>query len=145
MKKDDKIYLQFECHFSYYYSYHYRHDFIIFLLHLQKRQTTREDNLMPPTPQTTTTTTRQLEKVNSDKYLTNSGCCSKSYGFFFYKEANLNVSTIIPLERSYYNWSKTWIRLFSLSHTTILPSLRFAVDTGHLNSPLPLPSLPKFV
>ena len=102
------------------------------LLHSQKRQTTREDNLMPP-------------PGNSDKYLTNSGCCSKSYGFFFYTEDNLNVSTIIPVERSYYNWSKTWIRLFSLSHTTILPSLRFAVDTGHLNSPLPLPSLPKFV
>ena len=106
------------------------------LLHSQKMQTTCENNLMPP---------RQLEKVNSDKYLTNSGCCSKSYGFFFYKEANLNVSTIIPLERSYYNWSKTWIRLFSLSHTTILPSLRFAVDTGHLNSPLSLPAPPNFV
>ena len=103
------------------------------LLHSQKRQTTREDNLMPPTRQQ-----RQIPHEFRTLF-------EKLRFLFLDKEANLNVSTIIPLERSYYNWSKTWIRLFSLSHTTILPSLRFAVDTGHLNSPLPLPSLPKFV
>ena len=103
------------------------------LLHSQKRQTTREDNLMPPTRQQ-----RQIPHEFRTLF-------EKLRFLFLDKEANLNVSTIIPLERSYYNWSKTWIRLFSLSHTTILPSLRFAVDTGHLNSPLSLPSLPNFV
>ena len=103
------------------------------LLHSEKRQTTREDNLMPPTRQQ-----RQIPHEFRTLF-------EKLRFLFLDKEANLNVSTIIPLERSYYNWSKTWIRLFSLSHTTILPSLRFAVDTGHLNSPLSLPSLPNFV
>ena len=103
------------------------------LLHSQKRQTTREDNLMPPTRQQ-----RQIPHEFRTLF-------EKLRFLFLDKEANLNVSTIIPLERSYYNWSKTWIRLFSLSHTTILPSLRFAVDTGHLNSPLSLPALPNFV
>ena len=103
------------------------------LLHSQKRQTTREDNLMPPT--------RQQGQIPHE-FRTLFG---KLRFLFLDKEVNLNFSTIIPLERSHYNWSKTWIRLFSLSHTTILPSLRVAVDTGHLNSPLPLPSLPKFV
>ena len=108
------------------------------LLHSQKRQTTREDNLMPPPPHPPTRQQRQIPHEFRMLF-------GKLRFLFLNKEANLNVSTIIPLERSYYNWSKTWIRLFSLSHTTILPSLRFAVDTGHLNSPLPLPSLPKFV
>ena len=103
------------------------------LLHSQKRQTTREDNLMPPTRQQ-----RQIPHEFRTLF-------EKLRFLFLDKEANLNVSTIIPLERSYYNWSKTWIRLFSLSHTTILPSLRVAVDTGHLNSPFPLPSHPNFV
>ena len=103
------------------------------LLHSQKRQTTREDNLTPPTRQQ-----RQIPHEFRTLF-------EKLRFLFLDKEANLNVSTIIPLERSYYNWSKTWIRLFSLSHTTILPSLRVAVDTGHLNSPLPLPSRPNFV
>ena len=104
------------------------------LLHSQKRQTTCEDNLMPAHPATVTNTSRIQDVVRK-----------KLRFLFLNKEANLNFSTIIPLERSYYNWSKTWIRLFSLSHTTILPSLRVAVDTGHLNSPLPLPSRPNFV
>ena len=39
----------------------------------------------------------------------------------------------------------TWIRLLWNSHTTILPSLRIAVENGFFNSPLPLPSLPNFV
>ena len=109
------------------------------LLHSQKRQTTFEGNLMPPPPPP-----GQLEKVNSDKYLTRWGC-SKNYGFLFYK-TNLTFSPIIiPLVRSYYILSKTWIRLFFLSHTTILPSLTFAVDLGKLNSPLSLPLLPNFV
>ena len=103
------------------------------LLHSEKRQTAREDNLMP--------TTRQQRQIPHEFRM----LFGKLRFLFLNKEANLNVSTIIPLERSYYNWSKTWIRLFSLSHTTILPSLRFAVDTGHLNSPLSLPSLPNFV
>ena len=103
------------------------------LLHSEKRQTAREDNLMPPT--------RQQRQIPHEFRM----LFGKLRFLFLNKEANLNVSTIIPLERSYYNWSKTWIRLFSLSHTTILPSLRFAVDTGHLNSPLSLPSLPNFV
>ena len=61
------------------------------LLHSQKRQTTFGGNLMPPPPPP-----RQLEKVNSDKYLTR-WCCSKNYGFLFYI-TNLNFSTvIIPL------------------------------------------------
>ena len=109
------------------------------LLHSQKRQTTLEGNLMPPLP-----TPQQLEKAKSDKYLTR-WCCSKNYGFLFYK-TNLNFSTIIiPLVRSYYILSNTWIRLLFISHTTILPSLRFAKDLGNLNSPLSLPSLPNFV
>ena len=103
------------------------------LLHSQKRQTTREDNLTPPT--------RQQRQIPHEFRM----LFEKLRFLFLFKEANLNVSTIIPLERSYYNWSKTWIWLFSLSHTTILPSLRVAVDTGHLNSPLPLPSRPNFV
>ena len=103
------------------------------LLHSEKRQTAREDNLMP--------TTRQQRQIPHEFRM----LFGKLRFLFLNKEASLNVSTIIPLERSYYNWSKTWIRLFSLSHTTILPSLRFAVDTGHLNSPLSLPSLPNFV
>ena len=71
--------------------------------------------------------------------------CSKNNGFSFYITI-LNILTIIiPLVRSYYILSKTWIRLLSLSHTIILPSLRFAVDLGNLNSPLSLPSLPNFV
>ena len=113
------------------------------LLHSQKRQTTFEGNLMPPSPHPPPPPWH-LEKVNSDKYLTRWGC-SKNYGFLFYK-TNLNFSTIIiPLVRSYYISSKTWIRLLSLSHTTILPSLRFAVESGFLNSALSLPSLPNFV
>ena len=111
------------------------------LLHSQKRQTTFEGNLMPPSPHPPPP--RHLEKVNSDKYLTRWGC-SKNYGFLFYK-TNLNFSTIIiPPVRSCYILSKTWIRLLRLSHTTILPSLRFAVDLGKLNSPLSLPLLPNF-
>ena len=108
------------------------------LLHSQKRQTTCEGNLMHPSPP------RELEKANSDKYLTRY-FFPKNYGFLFWIP-NLNFSTIItPLVRSYYIFSKTWIRLLLKSHTTILPSLRFAVDTGQLNSPLLLPSLPNFV
>ena len=103
------------------------------LLHSEKRQTAREDNLMP--------TTRQQRQI-PHKFRMLFG---KLRFLFLDKEVNLKVSSIISLERSYYNWSKTWIRLFSLSHTTILPSLRGAVDTGHLNSPLPLPSHPNFV
>ena len=103
------------------------------LLHLEKRQTAREDNLMP--------TTRQQRQIPHEFRM----LFGKLRFLFLDKEVNLKVSSIISLERSYYNWSKTWIRLFSLSHTTILPSLRFAVDTGHLNSPLSLPSLPNFV
>ena len=107
------------------------------LLHSQKRKTTFESNLMPPPPW-------QLEKVNNYKYLTRWGC-SKNYDFLF-QITNLNFSTIIiPLVRTYYILSKTCIRWLSISHTTIFPSLRFAVDTGRLNSPLSLPSLPNFV
>ena len=47
--------------------------------------------------------------------------------------------------RLFHVCSNTWIRLLLNSHTTILPSLRIAVENGLLNSPLPLPSLPNFV
>ena len=46
------------------------------------------------------------------------------------------LTTSILLVRSYYTLSKIWIRLFSMSDTAILPSLRFAVDLGLLNSPI---------
>ena len=105
---------------------------------------TEKTNYIRGQPNAPSPPPRQLEKVNSDKYLTR-WCCSKNDGFLFYI-TNLNFSTIIiALVRSYYILSKTWIRLFSLSHTTILPSLRFAVALGKLNSPLSLPSLPNFV
>ena len=45
-------------------------------LHSQKRQTTCENNLMPPAPW-------QLEKLNSDKYLTR-WFCSKNDGFLIH-------------------------------------------------------------
>ena len=105
------------------------------LLNSQKRQSTCEGNLMHPPPPP-----RELEKANSDKYLTRYFFFPKNYGFLFWIP-NLNFSTIIiPLLRSYYIFSKTWIRLLFVSHTTILPSLRFAVDTGNFNSPLTLPN-----
>ena len=118
------------------------------LLHSQKRQTTCsstcEGNLMHPSPPPLPPP-RELEKVNSDKYLTRYFFFPKNYGFLFWIP-NLNFSTIIiPLVRSYYILSNTWIRLLFISHTTILPSLRFAKDLGNLNSPLSLPSLPNFV
>ena len=46
------------------------------------------------------------------------------------------LTITIPLVRSYYTLSKIWIRLFFMSDTAILPSLRFAVDLGPLNSPI---------
>ena len=47
--------------------------------------------------------------------------------------------------RLFHLCSNIWIRLLFISHTTIVPSPRFAVATGFLNSPLPLPLLPNFV
>ena len=47
--------------------------------------------------------------------------------------------------RLFHVCSNTWIRSLFKSHTTILPSLRIAVEYGFFNSPLPLPSLPNFV
>ena len=82
---------------------------------------------------------RQLEKIPHEMAL------FEKLASLILDLSNLNRTTTIPLVRSYYNWSKTWIRLLFLSHTTILPSLRFAVENGNFNSPLPLPSLPKFV
>ena len=109
--------------------------FYIFLLHSQN-----EGNLMPPCPpppcnwkRSTVTNTSRIRVVR------------KILGFFLLLITNLNFSTIIPLVRSYYIFSKIWIRLLSLSHTTFLPSLRFAVEYGNFNSPLSLPSLPNFV
>ena len=138
------MYLQVECHFSYYYS----HDFVIYCYIHRKDKTTCEDNLMPPPPPRHPNPGRQRlpEKINSDKYLTR-WFCSKNYGFLFLITNSVNFSTIIiPLVRSCYILSKTWIRLLFVSHTTIiLPSLRFAVDLGNFNSPLSLPLLPNFV
>ena len=42
-------------------------------------------------------------------------------------------------------YSKIWIRLFLWSDTTILPSLRTAVEAGFLNSPILPPFVPNFV
>ena len=65
---------------SYYYSYYYSHDFIIYCYINRKYKlrvrTTKLLNptLPPPSP--------QLKKVNSDKYFIR-WCCSKNYGFLF--------------------------------------------------------------
>ena len=76
LKKDYKIYLQFQCHFRYYYSYYNSQD-------KQKRQTTREDNLMPPQP------TRQQWQIPHEFRI----LFGKLRFLFLDKEANLNVST----------------------------------------------------
>ena len=82
------------------------------LLHLQKRQTT-------------------VANTSRD------GVVQKIPVFFVRGNQFEPLLTItILLVRSYYTLSKIWIRLFSMSDTTILPSLRFAVDLGALNSPI---------
>ena len=70
VRKGYKIYLQVECHFSYYYT----HDYIIYCYIHRKYKLHFEGNIMsqPPTPP------QQLEKVNSDKYLTR-WCCLENY------------------------------------------------------------------
>ena len=183
-KKDNKIYLQVERHFSYYYSYYCRHDCIMYCnIHRKYKLRVRTTKCAPPTPPPTTKKGQQWQ-IPHEMVL------FEKLQFLILDLSNLNHTTIIPvadprepppppsyfstkmrpegrikffwrpgppsseglddcpsppylrvwichwkpLITSYYNWSKTWIRLFSLSHTTILPSLRFAADTGHLNS-----------
>ena len=67
-----------------------------------------------------------------------------------YKNTEISPSTMSILsyyitQGKYHTSSNIWIRLLPNSDTTILPSLRFAVDIGQFNSPFPLPSVPNFV
>ena len=95
-KKDNKIYLQVERHFSYYYSYYYSyycsHDCIIYCnIHRKYKLRVRTTKCAPPTPPPPTTKKGQQWQIPHEMVL-----FEKSQ-FLILDLGNLNHTKIIPV------------------------------------------------
>ena len=90
-KKDNKIYLQIERHFSYYYSYYCRHDCIMYCnIHRKYKLRVRTTKCAPPTPPPTTKKGQQWQ-IPHEMVL------FEKLQFLILDLSNLNHTTIIPV------------------------------------------------